>query len=136
GVRGAEAAGWHLLSSTEVVSTAAAATITRTMPSPSARATTGSGELTSGTYHLTSANYPANPDCQDPQFPEERPSPIAETLVIDAKDATSGTFSWVSKRASFAPTHSSFAYSLEKDDTVFVLRTHHLCGDEVFGELG
>jgi hypothetical protein len=104
------------------------------MPSPYAKATTGAGELTSGTYYLTSANYPVRPSCTEPQFPEERPSPIAETLVVDAKDATSGTFSWVSKRATFSPTRSSFAYSIGKNNNGSVLIAHRLCGDEVLGD--
>jgi hypothetical protein len=93
----------------------------------------GDGALTTGTYHLKTVEYPADSTCWDPGLPEERPSPISETLVLTVKSATTGTISWASQRANFAPTRSTLSYELTDSGPPshqIFLRTHYVCGEE------
>lgn len=132
-VIGAAKADCDVATCNELVNTAPEAQINHTQPNSPHTAIEllgGSAEVTSGTYYLKSADYPADPSCMQPHA---RPDPISETLVVTASTPTSGVISLVSERGALPPVRSTFSYEVgnSRYDDHPVLEVQYICGDEV-----
>jgi hypothetical protein len=86
------------------------------------------GEISSGTYHLTSIRYWL-PGTAPGACTYQLPASVSETLVVAAASPTTGTFSSISHRPPAAPVRSTHSYNAH-DFNGRNLETKWECGQE------